>query len=193
MQDVLALVRDYGIVVYALLFAYCAFKSGLLPFFAGYAAQVGALDVAAVFLAVVAGGYLGDEARFAVARRYGATLASKSERLRRGLEIGKRLLERHGALYIFAYRYPKGLRTIGALPVGLTHMPWLRFTLLNLGSAVLWATLLVGGGYLLGNLFEGRADGWWGQISIALLVLFVLLGFFAWRQINKNIAKADMT
>ncbi|MGL4974099.1 MAG: DedA family protein [Bosea sp. (in: a-proteobacteria)] len=193
MQDILALIRDYGVVVYALLFAYCAFKSGTLPLFAGYAAKVGALDVAAVFLVVLAGGYLGDEARFALARRYGAALVGKSERWKRALDVGTRLLDRHGAFYIFSYRYPKGLRTIGALPVGLTQMRWVRFTILNLASAFVWSTLLVGAGYLLGNLFEAGTGSWWGQIGLLLLALFVILSVFAWRVVAKELDKAGQS
>lgn len=193
MQDILALIRDYGVVTYALLFAYCVFKSGTLPIFAGYAAKAGALDIGVVFLAVVAGGYLGDEVRFTLARRHGAGRLGKSERWKRALEIGKLLIERHGAFYIFAYRYPKGLRTIGALPIGLTPMLWLRFTILNLASAFVWATLLVGAGYMLGHLFEAGAGMWWGQIGVLLLALFVLLCVYAWRVAAKDADKAGQS
>jgi hypothetical protein len=120
METVLALVRDYGTAVYVLLFAYCALKSGSLPLFAGYAAQTGALDVATVAAATFAGGYLGDEARFAVARRYGHRLSTGRPRMARLIARGTDLLDRYGLIYLFLYRYPKGMRTIGALPVGLT-------------------------------------------------------------------------
>ncbi|MGL5361435.1 MAG: DedA family protein [Bosea sp. (in: a-proteobacteria)] len=193
MQEILALIRDYGVVVYALLFAYCAFKSGTLPLFAGYAAKVGALDVAAVFLVVLAGGYLGDKLRFALARRYGAGLVSKRPRLQRTLQVGTRLLERYGTFYIFAYRYPKGLRTIGALPVGLTPMPWLKFTLLNFGSAFLWSTLLVGAGYMLGHVFDAEAGSWSGPIAVVLLLLFAILSVLAWREVAKEFDKVGQS
>lgn len=52
------------------------------------------------------------------------------------------------------YRYPKGMRTIGALPVGLGSMCWPVFTVLNAASVVLWAGLLVCAGYVLGTQIE---------------------------------------
>ncbi len=55
MQELLDLIRQYGALIYALLFAYCAVKSGALPLFAGYAAKAGALDPISVFFAVLAG------------------------------------------------------------------------------------------------------------------------------------------
>lgn len=65
MEQILALVKDYGLLVYALLLVYCAVKSGTLPLFAGAAAQAGALDPALVAAVTFTGGYIGDEARFA--------------------------------------------------------------------------------------------------------------------------------
>ena len=70
MEEFPILLREYGVVIYALLFGYCALKSGWLPLFAGYAAFAGALDLRLVALVVFAGGYLGDELRFAIARAY---------------------------------------------------------------------------------------------------------------------------
>jgi membrane protein DedA with SNARE-associated domain len=182
MQDLLDLIRQHGAIVYALLFAYCAFKSGTLPLFAGYAAKLGALDLSLVGLVVFGGGYLGDEVRFALARRYGAALFGRNERVRRALDRAAVLLDRHGALYIFAYRYPKGLRTIGALPVGLTNMPWTQFTLLNIASALVWTMLMVGAGYLVGHLVGDSVPSWWGALSIILLVAFGVLAVVAWRK-----------
>jgi membrane protein DedA with SNARE-associated domain len=191
MQDLLDLIRQHGGFVYALLFAYCAFKSGALPLLAGYAAKSGALDLSAVFVVVLAGAYLGDEARFAVARRLGPALRSRNGRLKPALDVATRLLDRHGALYVFAYRYPKGLRTVGALPVGLTTMSWRRFTLLNLGSASVWAMLLVGAGYGLGHLIADGAGPWGSGIGFALLIVFGLFTILAWREVNKELRQAS--
>lgn len=50
MEGVLALIEQYGLLVYLLLFGYCALKSGWLPLFAGYAAHTSALYVGFVAL-----------------------------------------------------------------------------------------------------------------------------------------------
>ena len=124
MTNFVGLLQEYGTLIYLLLFAYCALKSGLLPLFAGYAAQLGGVDLLAVIAVTFAGGYLGDEARFFIARRHGEQFLSQWQRARRGLERAKRHMEHYGKSYIFLYRYTKGMRTIGALPVGLSNMPW---------------------------------------------------------------------
>lgn len=185
MDTVLGLVREYGTLSYVLLFAYCAFKSGALPLFAGYAAQAGALDPAVVAASTFAGGYLGDEARFFLARRYGVSSLEDRPRFAQGLATTRAMLDRYGAAYIFLYRYPKGMRTIGAFPVGLTDIPWLRFTVLNATSALLWTALLVGAGYLFGSIIEEAVAQNWGVWSVALLGAFALCILAAWWRIRR--------
>ncbi len=170
MEQILALVADYGTFSYVLLFGYSALKSGSLPLFAGIAAQAGALDVAIVGAAAFAGGYLGDEARYWTARRYGKALSARPGRLSALLARATDLLERYGRWYMFLYRYPKGLRTVGAFPVGLTDMRWFEFTALNGASALLWAGTLVGAGYLFGETISRAVEANFGLASAAMLV-----------------------
>lgn len=193
MDAFLALLNEYGTAVYLLLFAYCAFKSGALPLFAGYAAQTGALDVAIVAAVTFAGGYLGDEARFAFARRYGDGFARRRPRLNRLLETARTLLDRYGAAYIFLYRYPKGMRTIGALPVGLTDMAWARFTLLNGASAMLWTAVLVSAGYVFGAAIREAVESGWGTASVVTLIVFVGITALAWRRVSRMATPVEKT
>ena len=186
MDTVLTLVGDYGTAVYVILFLYCALKSGALPLFGGYAAQQGVLDPVLVSVASLAGGYLGDELRFSVARRYGTAWVSGKPRLEKMMRHSEQLLKRYGAAYIFLYRYPKGLRTIGSLPVGLTDISWRRFTLLNAASALTWAILLVGVGYAFGAVIEDAVMQGWGAVSIGLLVISVTLIWLGFRQISRE-------
>ena len=185
LETILQLVRDYGALSYALLFAYCALKSGALPLLAGYAAQAGALEVGAVAASAFAGGYLGDEARFHAMRRYGAGWMEARPRFARALTMARALLHRYGVAYIFLYRYPKGMRTIGALPVGLTDMTWTRFTSLNAASAGLWTVLLVGAGYVFGATIEQAVQDRWGVWSVALLAVFLVLIVVASRRASR--------
>ncbi|NNJ72698.1 MAG: DedA family protein [Enterobacterales bacterium] len=180
MDSVLALINEYGMVIYAILFSYCALKSGWLPLFAGYAAYAGALDVSIVAIATFAGGYLGDELRFIAARKYGVQWLERPTRLGYLFQRAKTLADRHAVRYIFIYRYPKGLRTIGALPIGLTDMNWSRFTFLNASSALLWTFVLVGGGYSFGSTFETLGMQNLTAVSLMLLGIFLFTLYRAW-------------
>ena len=192
MQVLLDWISVNTLAVYAILFGYCALKSGALPLLAGVIAQQGALDPILVALSAFLGGYLGDEARFAVARAYGDRLFASRPRVRRWIDQAAAVLDRYGPAYIFLYRYPKGMRTIGAFPVGLSGIAWRVFTVLNAASAFLWAGLLVGFGYLLGDQIAAAAESWWGAASVALLVAFLIASWFVFRRIGKaGVAPAE--
>lgn len=185
MDVLLILVRDYGIWTYILLFLYCALKSGALPLFAGFAAQADVLDLYLVAVATFAGGYLGDEIRFAVARRYGESWTKNWHWLRKTVKTAKTLIARYGWAYVFLYRYPKGMRTIGALPMGFGKIAWHNFTVLNAASAILWTLILVGFGYLFGAQIENTVNDNWGIVSILLLFLMASGIIYAWYKANK--------
>ena len=187
MEAFLTLISQYGTLVYLLLFAYCALKSGSLPLFGGYAAHTGALEVSLVALATFAGGHPGDELRFAVARKYGTGFLSTRPRLSALMLKAEAMLDVYGPAYIFIYRYPKGMRTIGALPVGLTQMKWPMFTVLNASSALLWMSLLVGIGYYFGAAIERAVVDGWGTVSILLLFVFVGLTVFGWWRLQRSV------
>lgn len=191
MDGLLELIQEYGVWVYLLLFAYCALKSGALPLFAGYAAQAGALELGPVAAAAFAGGYLGDEVRFALARRYGDTWANKWPRVQRAIATAKTLVARYGWAYIFLYRYPKGMRTIGALPIGLGAMPWGTFTRLNAASAAVWTFALVAVGFAFGAQVENAVKTGWGAASVFLLVLMIIGITYAWWRVNRVQTKSS--
>ena len=192
METLLEWIEINQSLVYILLFGYCALKSGALPLLAGMLAHSGALEVVPVLAASFLGGYMGDEARFFVARRYGDKLFASRPRWRAYVERATQVMERHGTAYVFLYRYPKGMRTIGALPLGLSEISWMRFTLLNAASAALWSGVLVGLGFFLGDQLAEAAESWWGTASVVLLVIFLIAGWFAFRTINRRIFTHDL-
>lgn len=180
-------------LVYVLLLGYCALKSGALPLLAGVLAHSGALEVIPVLAASFLGGYIGDEIRFFVARRYGYNLFAYRPKWRAYVERADQVMERYGTAYVFLYRYPKGMRTIGALPIGLSKISWMRFTVLNAASAALWSGVLVGLGFFLGDQLADAAESWWGTISVILLVIFLLAAWFAFRTINRRVFAPDLS
>lgn len=190
MEQLLNWIAINQTAVYLLLFGYCALKSGALPLLAGVLAQTGALELTPVIAASFLGGYLGDEARFAVARRYGDKLFASRPKWRRFVDRAAEVSQKYGSAYIFLYRYPKGMRTVGALPIGLSDMPWPRFTVLNAASTALWSGLLVGAGVLFGDQIADAADSWWGTLSVVILVVFLVVAWLAFRRFAREVMKA---
>lgn len=192
METILSIISDYGVLSYAILFLYCGLKSGALPLFAGIAAHLGALDIEWVVAVVLLGAYLGDELRFFLGRKYGVENLSANARYQQSVHAAKLLLDRYGKAYIFMYRYPKGMRTIGSLPVALTNMTWPVFSALNFASAMTWTAVLVGSGYWFGSALDEFVGDNWGIFSVALLCVFLGMSYFAWRQLDKITQQAAL-
>lgn len=182
MDSITELLKNYGEIFYVLILIYCALKSGWLPLFAGYAAYSELLSLGYVVMVTFWGGYLGDELRFYVARRYGVTWIKSATTIGKLFEKAKRLASQYGIRYIFFYRYPKGLRTIGAIPIGLTDISWSTFTIVNASSAAIWTIILVGSGYLFGEWFEQLGIENLTAFSIVLMLIFLLSLYRIWRK-----------
>ena len=70
--------------------------------------------------------FVADDFRFALARRYGIE-AARWPKFYRALEHTRTLDGPPWLAYLFVYRYVLGLRSIGALPVGLSDIKPLKF------------------------------------------------------------------
>lgn len=173
-----ALIAHYGL---AAVFAGALFEGETLLLLAGYAAHRGYLDFAAVVGVAAAGAILGDQFWFWLGRRHVSRLFQR----RPALEVRARralgLIERHPNATILAMRFLWGLRIALPVAVGMSRIRWPLFFLLNVVSALLWAPLVAGAGYLLGAAAAShvaalhRYEGW----AIALVVAAAL----CWRAV----------
>lgn len=181
MDLALAFVERWGAWVYPALALYAAVKSGLLPVFAASAAAAGALDLGLVAVALFGGTVLGEEAKFHAGRWLVPRFASRLPRLSRAVERSRRAVERWGAAWVLLYRWPKGGRTLGALPIGAAGWPWRRFAWLNLAGAAIWSGGTLGLGWLGGATILAALDRWGGTITALLLLAMLILLVLAWR------------
>src|SRR6267142_264299 len=84
----------------------------------------------------------------------------------------KRLIEARPVPAILLLQYLYGLRLVGAVALGLTEFPLLRFVLYQIVTCLVWAGLIGGVGYLLGGLVTEIFHGWFKWIwMIASAVL----------------------
>lgn len=187
LAQILDLIRSQGDAVYALIVSGSAWNSLLLPLFAGYAAKLDALAYAPVVAAVWAGGFLGDELRFWLARRYGSALFEQMPRIRGGVERAARVIDRHGDWLVFVYRYPHGIRGLAAFAFGLSKMARLRYSALNFLSAGVWANLVVGTGYAFGHLSDKALGEAATQAALGLLLAFLALAWFLSKRLEKSL------
>ena len=143
---------------------------------AGYAVHRGYLDFAAVVAVAMLGAVIGDQVWFTLGRRQGSRLMTRRPWLDSKVQRAVILIERHPVKIILAMRFAWGLRTALLIAVGMSRIPWQRFLLLNLLSALLWAPLVAGVGYLFGALLARHVEGLhriehWGMLAVVMLAL----------------------
>lgn len=121
---------------------------------AGFAAHRGYLDPIWVFVVAALGGFAGDQVFFWIGRARGSQLLQRWPSLQPRARQVDALLQHHHAWIIVGIRFLYGLRVAGPVVLGMSTVSAWRFALFNAVGALLWAGLIGGAGYLLGNLLE---------------------------------------
>ncbi|MER5457487.1 DedA family protein [Micromonospora sp. NPDC002389] len=117
----------------------------------GLVAHGGALPLWAVVAAGTIGACLGDQAGYALGRRYGPSVLAHVPRvLRRRVNLARarHVVDRRGAWAVVTGRWVAVLRTVVPLIAGTGGMRWPLFLRANLVGGLVWATAVAMLGYL---------------------------------------------
>lgn len=135
---------------------------------AGTLMSAGTLPLLPVLIGAVLGATLGDSVSFWLGRRFGDGIARlwpfsrHPDMLPRGIAF----FERHGGKSVFIGRFFGPMRAVIPLAAGIMRMPRNRFRIANIGSALVWAPML---------LFAGDLAGEFGDRIIGSTATFVLV------------------
>jgi membrane protein DedA with SNARE-associated domain len=178
-MDLASLIQAWG---YPAVFAGSMLEGETILALAAVAAHRGYLALPWVIAAAAAGGFVGDQIYFLVGRFAGDRVLARWPALRPGAERVRQLLDRYDTPLILGVRFLYGLRTVGPIAIGMSRVHWLRFALFNLLGAIVWATLVAGIGYALGEALTRvlgdlkRVEEWvFGIILVGGLVLLAWL------------------
>ena len=160
-----ALLQEYGIWIYALLFLIVFCETGLvvtpflpgdsLLFVAGALWAAAGMDPRALAGTLIAAALCGDNVNYWVGRYLGPKVFRwESSRLfnRHGLDYTQAFYQRHGGKTVVIARFVPIVRTFAPFVAGIGRMRYLRFLAFSIGGAVLWVVSLVTAGYLFGNV-----------------------------------------
>ncbi len=135
---------------------------------AGTLMASGTLSYWPILIGAILGAVLGNSVSFWIGRRLGGTVArvwpfSRNPDL---LRNGIRFFERHGGKSVFIGRFFGPVRAVIPLVAGIMQMPRDRFWLANVGSALVWAPMLLFAGDVIGK----AGDHLIGSAKTAVLV-----------------------
>ncbi|MGO2659945.1 DedA family protein [Mycetocola reblochoni] len=166
----------------------------ILPL-AGFSASQGTLQllptiawttagsVVGAFVLYLLGVLLGEHRLRAVARRL--PLVKESD-----ITKTQEWFERHGSKAVFFGRMVPIFRSLISIPAGLTRMPIPRFLLLTALGSLIWNSIFVGAGFMLGQnwyLVE-RYAGVFQKVVIVLVVAGV--AWLIWKAVRRRRAEA---
>ena len=160
-----ALMNDYGLWVYGILFLIIFCETGLVvtPFlpgdsllFAAGALTVGtALDVNMLAGLLIIAAVLGNLTNYTIGHFFGDKLFQNpdSRLFRRDhLEKTQVFFAKHGGKTVIITRFLPILRTIAPFVAGMGAMHYKRFMVFNLAGGVLWVTSFIYLGHFFGNM-----------------------------------------
>ena len=141
---------------------------------AGVVAAAGDLSLAMIIPAAAAGAFLGDNAVYWIARRFGSQVVDRffgGVKSRHRIEWAKQQLSERGGELIVVGRFIPGGRTAVASSAGLVEYPWRRFVVFDAVAAVGWALYASLLGYFGGHAFE---EAPWKGLLLALGIAFAV-------------------
>ncbi len=160
-----ALLQQYGMWIYAILFLIVFCETGLvvtpflpgdsLLFVAGWLWAVSDMNVHALVVALIVAAVLGDAVNYAVGHYLGPRVFHWEDSRffnRKALDRTHEFYERYGGKTIIIARFVPFIRTFAPFVAGIGRMTYAKFAFFNITGAVLWVVSLIYAGYFFGNI-----------------------------------------
>jgi membrane-associated protein len=164
-RHLVALVQEYGVWIYAILFAIIFAETGFvvtpflpgdsLLFVAGAVAASGAMDVHLLVVLLVVAAIAGNSVNYAIGRWLGKKFfTDKGSRWLnpRHLDKAHAFYEEHGGKAVIISRFLPIVRTYIPFVAGMGQMDPGRYTAFNVAGGVLWVASLAYLGFFFGNI-----------------------------------------
>ena len=191
------LVQQYGVWIYAILFAIIFSETGFvvtpflpgdsLLFVAGAVAAVGGMNIVILLALLVVAAASGNMLNYHIGRYIGPRVFKWENSLffnTSALQKTEALYEKHGGKTLVISRFLPLFRTFAPFVAGVGKMDYLRFCLFNLIGAGLWVISLLLAGYFFGNLPWVKQN--LSFVIVGIVVVSLLPAFVGWLRHRKE-------
>jgi len=183
-------VAQYGVWVYAMLFAIIFIETGLiiwpflpgdsLLFAAGALAASGVLDISVVMVLLIVAAIAGDAVNYSVGRWVGPKVFSAHDYQgflhkvlnRDHLDKAHAFFEKHGGMAVVSGRFVPIVRTFVPFVAGAAAMNASKFVTFNIVGAIIWVVVCAGAGYIFGNVPIIKDN--FSLVAIGIVIVSVL-------------------
>jgi membrane-associated protein len=158
------LLAQYGVYVYAVLFAIVFCETGLvvlfffpgdtLLFIAGAFCATGEMSYPLLMLLLIIAAVTGNTLNYYIGGAIGQRVFTHNYRWlnKDAMQRTHDFFEKHGGKTIILARFVPVVRTFAPFVAGVSDMTHTRFQMFNITGAVLWVAGLVTAGYFFGNI-----------------------------------------
>lgn len=180
-----ALIQEFGLLIYVLLFLIIFSETGLvvfpflpgdsLLFAAGAFAALGSLDVWTLLVALVIAAVLGDTVNYWIGAKVGPRVFTRDHGIffrREYLTRTHEFYDKYGTKTIILARFVPIVRTFAPFVAGIGRMSYATFITYNIIGGLAWILLFVLGGFYFGNIPLVKDN--FGLVIIVIMVLSVL-------------------
>lgn len=192
-----ALVQQYGVWIYAILFAIIFSETGFvvtpflpgdsLLFVAGALAAVGGMNIGVLLALLVIAATTGNMLNYHIGRFIGPRVFKWEDSLffnKSALQKTESFYEKHGGKTLVISRFLPLFRTFAPFVAGVAKMDYLRFCVFNLAGAGLWVISLLLAGYFFGNLPWVKQN--LSLVIIGIIGVSLLPAFIGWLKHRKG-------
>ena len=181
--------QQYGLWVYALLFAIIFVETGVvvmpflpgdsLLFIVGALCGVGLISLPVSIAVLLVAAILGDQCNYTIGRYFGPKVFQWEDSRffnKRAFDQAHNFYERYGGVTIILARFMPFVRTFAPFVAGVADMSRSKFSAYNVIGAVIWVLGLCGAGYLFGNFAwvkENLSSIIWAMILVPGLMVLV--------------------
>lgn len=161
LREIIALYGSWTYVILGLV-VFCETGLVIMPFLpgdsllfaAGALAAAHDLSLMALWIILVVAAIVGDTVNYWVGGHIGERLLKNGTRFIRQEHIDrtKAFYEEHGGKTIILARFMPIIRTFAPFVAGMSRMSYAHFFLFNVVGALLWVSIFLFGGYMLGNV-----------------------------------------
>jgi membrane-associated protein len=164
-QHLQVFVQNYGVWVYALLFAIIFVETGvvLMPFLpgdsllfvAGAMCGIGLMEYEILVPLLFVAAVMGNQCNYAIGRAVGPRVFQWDNSRwfnRRAFDQAHAFYEKYGGITIVAARFMPFLRTFAPFVAGVAQMTRRKFTFYDVTGGALWVGGIVTVGYFFGNI-----------------------------------------
>jgi membrane protein DedA with SNARE-associated domain len=172
-EEVLTSLATYG---YIALFLY-SFGGGMIAIIAaGVLSYKGVMNLEVSIAIAATANFIGDAVLSSIGRYNRETMMPYIKKHRRKLALSHILMKKYGDKIIIIKKFIYGLKTLIPIAVGLTKYPLIKFNILNLIAALIWALSLGYGSYYAGEYFTKIFHILEDEPYIAPAILLMLIG-----------------